>query len=374
MKIAFLHVLPVEYYPPARNTLTLIARHENWVVRTWTTENRRSLEQWAHPPVEIRRLSDTKPSSTLPLRMLGHTSWHFRAASEIASWRPDAIIAIEPHSALAAWIYYNVFGGKARLFIHHHEYYAPEDYLAAGMRILRSTRRLEQGNLFKRAEWISETNAERLKLLREWNPSISDDVAQVLPNYPPAEWVERAAAGTRVHNLGQMRLIYVGSASLEDAFILEIASWVSKRSGLASLHVVSDNIASDAWVALGKLDAENITLDPRGCDYDDLPDLLRQFDVGLVLYKGNTLNFIHNVPNKVFEYLAAGLDVWYPKEMSGLHEFRAEHSELPLFEMDYRQLPDELPPRIQRVSQNESAFPFIAENALAPLFAKLEAR
>jgi hypothetical protein len=352
----------------------LLARHEGWVVRTWTTENRRSLEPWAHPRVEIRRISDTSASNVLPRRMLGHASWHFRVATEIASWRPDAIIAIEPHSALAAWIYYNIFGGKARLFIHHHEYYAQEDYLAAGMRVLRSTRRLEQGNLFRRAEWISETNGKRLTLLREWNPSISGDTAHVLPNYPPAEWVRRAAANTTVHDAVQMRLIYVGSASLEDAFIREIAHWVSERSGVVSLHVVSDNIAPDVWAALGKLNADNITLDPKGCDYDDLPALLGQFDVGLVLYKGNTVNFIHNTPNKVFEYLAAGLDVWYPKEMTGMQVFHAEHPELPLRETDYRQLPRVLPPRVGGVSQNESAFPFIAEHALAPLFAKLERR
>jgi hypothetical protein len=33
------------------------------------------------------------------------------------------------------------------------------------------------------------------------------------------------------------------------------------------------------------------------------------------LYKGHIPNYIYNVPNKVYEYLACGLQVWYSKDL-----------------------------------------------------------
>ena len=55
--------------------------------------------------------------------------------------------------------------------------------------------------------------------------------------------------------------------------------------------------------------------------YDDLPDLLRDFHAGLILYKGNTPNYIYNETNKLFEYLACGLDVLYPRQMVGVKPY-----------------------------------------------------
>lgn len=50
-------------------------------------------------------------------------------------------------------------------------------------------------------------------------------------------------------------------------------------------------------------------------DYYELPKELIKYDIGLVLYKGHIPNYIYNVPNKVYEYLACGLQVWYSKDL-----------------------------------------------------------
>jgi hypothetical protein len=44
-------------------------------------------------------------------------------------------------------------------------------------------------------------------------------------------------------------------------------------------------------------------------DYYELPKELVKYDIGLVLYKGHIPNYVYNVPNKVYEYLACGLRV-----------------------------------------------------------------
>ena len=50
----------------------------------------------------------------------------------------------------------------------------------------------------------------------------------------------------------------------------------------------------------------------------DFPLIISQYQIGLVLYKGHIPNYIYNAPNKLFEYLACGLDVWYPICMKGI--------------------------------------------------------
>jgi len=63
------------------------------------------------------------------------------------------------------------------------------------------------------------------------------------------------------------------------------------------------------------------------CDpvpYKDLGALLSGYDIGVILYRAVTDNYIFNAPNKLFEYLACGLDVWYPKEMQGIHAYDSE--------------------------------------------------
>lgn len=370
MRIGYVHVLPLEYYPPARNALVHLASIDQWLLRAWTSANRRNLPQWTESAVTLRRPAHPDARTALPLRMLGYGGWHLRTAAELAGWRPDAIIAVEPHSALAVWLYYRLFAGSASLFIHHHEYYAPEDFDAPGMRVLRATRRLEQRDLFPRALWVSQTNDERLRLLLSWNPAIRKSAAMVLPNYPPREWIAKAQGVPRSAPSSRLRLIYLGSASFRDTFIREVATWAAERTSSVSLHVCGDNVDPRVWTWLASLGASNITSNTGGISYDDLPELLTQFDVGLVLYKGNTLNFVHNVPNKAIEYLACGLDVWYPREMVAMRGFHSRFADLPLREIDFRAMPDsELLPSRTRHSSEE--FPFTCEAAMTPLVAAL---
>jgi hypothetical protein len=369
MRIACVHVLPLEYYPPATTLLDILSRQEGLEVRAWSSVNARNHKEWQSPLVHVERPRQSAVSAPLASRMIGYLNWHFRTASRIARWKPDVLVSIEPHSALATWLYYNAFGGRARLFTHHHEYYSSADFDASGMRLLRATRRLERNDLFTRAEWISETNAHRLALLRQWNPGVTDRKAKVLPNYPPGEWVARARSSHRSRDTGRTRFLYLGSASLEDTFIGEIASWIAARPESATLHVTGNNIAAGVWQRLRSLGATNITLDEAGWEYETIPERLATFDVGLILYRGNTQNFIYNVPNKTIEYLAGGLEVWYPPEMKAMSEFHAHHPKLGMREMNFLDLPARIPDTLDNSATEE--FPFTAEAATQPLISAI---
>jgi hypothetical protein len=328
------------------------------------------MTEWSSRKVRVSRPQRLATDAALPGRVASHVWWHFRAAREIARSDPDVLISVEPHSALATWLYYNVFGGKARLFIHHHEYYAPEDFAGKGMRILRVTRRLERGDLFRRAEWISQTNKHRLRLLRESNPLVTNEKAHVFPNCPPEDWLARAARAPRRTIVNPVRFLYLGSASVNDTFIAEFAEWISAHRSEATLHVVGNNISSDVWRKLRALNASNISLDESGWAYDTVAERLSDFDVGVILYRGNTQNFIYNIPNKAIEYLAGGLEVWYPPQMLGMIDFHDEFPELRLRRVDFTDLPSAVP-AIDLAGAPRTSFPFAAESALRPLIAAI---
>jgi len=63
--------------------------------------------------------------------------WHLDVAKRLAAWKPDVVLYYEPHSALAVYWYFLRYRGTAKLFIHHHEYYDPSDYLSTGNRMTR---------------------------------------------------------------------------------------------------------------------------------------------------------------------------------------------------------------------------------------------
>ena len=372
MKVAYIHVLPLELYPPARNLLELMSRRSGWKVRAWSTRNRRGEKDWAASDISVTRHSYPGERTPLPLRMPAYVGWHMRAALDIARWKPDALMAVEPHSALAAWIYYRFLGGSSPLFVHHHEYYAPEDFGAPGMRLLRSTLGIERNDLFPRAAWVSQTNDERLQLLRSWNSTIGKDAAHVLPNYPPREWIAKANATATAKADSRTRMIYVGSASFDDTFIREICTWVANQPEAVSLHVCGNNIRQDVWSWIHSLGAPNITTEPEGVAYEQLPVLLRRFDAGLVLYKGNTLNFVHNVPNKAIEYLACGLEVWYPRQMTGMQNFHLRHPDVRFQQVDFEKMPP-MKRLLAPTAETDREFPFTAETATEPLLVRMEA-
>jgi hypothetical protein len=365
LRVACVHVLPVEYYPPAMTMLEILASNPDWSVRVWTTENARGQDRWDPSNLRVERPRKASTTSSLPVRTAGYLNWHLGAARAISAWNPHVVISVEPHSALATWIYYKVFNGKAGLFIHHHEHYAPEDFNAPGMRLLRATRGAERDDLFHRALWISQTNEQRLRLLMQKNPTVPAEVFRVFPNFPPKAWIENAKGARRLTSDARIHFLYLGSASLEDTFIGEAAAWIARHQDEATLTIVGNNIAESAWSYVRSLNAPNISTDNRGWMYDDIPRRLADFDIGLVLYRGNTQNFIFNVPNKVVEYLAAGLAVWYPREMTATAEFQRQHSGLRMSEIDFSRLPSNVP-LLKRLPLTD-AFPFTAESAVAAL-------
>jgi len=224
--------------------------------------------------------------------------------------RPATVIYFESISAFPACIYKLVINRKARIFIHYHEYMTPQEY-AGGMRLVQLFHRLEK-KIYGRASWISHTNADRMQRFVQDMDGIAIPNRHILPNYPPKSWWTPPGSSSSK----PVRAVYVGSLSLDTMYTREFAAWVISRQGEIVWDIYSLNITPEAADFIRSLPGGLVNLNP-GVNYDRLPQILGKYDLGVILYTGHVPNWIYNAPNKLFEYLSAGLDVWVSNVMTG---------------------------------------------------------
>lgn len=364
MKIAILHQLPLEYYPPATNAIRYFSEHPDLQVLAFSSENEKDRPGFVNDRVDVRRYRFGKRTDTLFRRWKCSLSWHWQAAKALAEFSPDVLLTFEPHSALAAAIYYRWFLGKARLFIHHHEYYTPADYRQPGNRLTWINHFFERRSLLAQVDWFSQTNHDRLRFFQADHPEVPATKLHVLPNYPPQSWIAESnplrhdsettgtgcqSAGFRTGRLEadsaqkgsekQVRLVYVGSVSLQDTFIGPIVEWLVSNPALGvTLDVFAYNTNRGTREFLQAANGNVVRFHEHGIDYEQLPSLLRQFDIGVILYRCRTVNYQHNASNKLFEYLMCGLDVWYPPTMLGVKPYAREDVWPRVIEVDFENL------------------------------------
>jgi hypothetical protein len=169
-------------------------------------------------------------------------------------------------------------------------------------------------------------------------PAVASAKMRVMPNYPPADWATGDAARWPAEG-EPLRLFYAGAASFRDTWIQEICQWVlSQPASHVTLDLMINNSdpATREW--LESIRCDQIAVDTQGVDYSELPRLLRRYHVGLILYRGTTRNYIYNAPNKLFETLICGLDVWYPSCMLGVRPYQREDVVPRVLETDFGHL------------------------------------
>ncbi len=120
--------------------------------------------------------------------------------------------------------------------------------------------------------------------------------------------------------------------------IKEFCEWVIGQKGKIKFDVYSFNMHQNTKEYLSKLNNENIQFFPEGIFYHDIPKKLINYDIGLILYKCNNLNYVFNAPNKLFEYLACNLDIWFPTEMKGAYEYVRSGSSPQILNLDFQNL------------------------------------
>jgi len=206
------------------------------------------------------------------------------------------------------------------------------------MRLVRIYHWLEKKFIFQRAEWISQTNTDRIQFFQRDFPDIDSTRLHELPNLPPQLWMETPNRAWKTQD-GKLRLVYVGSLSCEDTFIRELVEWMDSDSAAnCELDVYSYNHTSEVKQLFEANTNSRISFHEDGVAYEQLPEVLSEYHVGLILYRATTTNYMFNASNKLFEYLALGLDVWYPSQMLGVKPYARCDRAPRVVEVEFEQL------------------------------------
>ena len=156
------------------------------------------------------------------------------------------------------------------------------------------------------------------------HPKLPSGILKVIPNYPPKSWLRHTnLKKSDGHTV--IKTVYVGSLSLKDTFIKEYCDWVLKQNGKVYFHIYAYNLHDDTIAYLKSLNTDYIVFYTKGVEYNKMPTLLADYDIGLILYKAHTKNYKYNAPNKLFEYLVCGLKVFYPDVMLGIKPYATEN-------------------------------------------------
>ena len=336
-RVAIIHALPLEYYPPVTNLLGYLSSLGGLDVEVFTVPNGAGRSAYVHNGIRIHRFPWVQVGDGMAARLWKHTGFTFRTVQQLCRFRPAAILYFEPHSAMPAYVYARYFNQTVAILLHNHEYYDPDQFRQPGMRILRLCHQREVSYLYRRAVWISQTNADRLELLLRDYPFIDRSVTRVLPNYPPRFWVASVASQPKPPR-PPLRCVHIGSVSLEDSYVREICAWVVSQKGAVTLDLYDYKIPARTRQFLAGVEGDLIRCFDIGVPYAELPRLLPQYHVGLILHRGTTANYVYNAPNKLFEYLACGLDVWCPLEMLGVGPYLRHDAAPKVFSADFNRL------------------------------------
>lgn len=339
-RIYVLHWHPLELYPPTMNLLNYFSSLPDCTVAVCSSHNDRGLVEFTNPSVRFFRTEFPNRHLSRLRRLSAFLLFPLFALWAMVLSRPDVVLYIEPHSSFPATLF-RLINFRHRLFIHYHEYYEPEHFHAPGMRMIAFYHWFARKILYRKAEWISQTNADRVRMFCEDHPRVNRSKVHVLPNLPPTSWRKSIEPTWIAHPHATLKLLYVGSVSLHDTFIAELVEWLRRQpDGQFSLDVYSTNCDAAAEDFLNRSAGPNLRYHHEGIPYDKLPDVLPHYHVGLIIYRGNTRNYIYNETNKLFEYLACGLDVWYPKQMLGIKPHARTDIAPRVVEMDFERLQD----------------------------------
>lgn len=319
-----LHFQPIEHYPPVLNLLGCV-EDQAYCCTTKSTK----YVVYQDKKHSIYRFSKTSPRK---LNRLWQYFWFNLASTLLLFWkRPASVLYYETISAFPALLYKKIRGKKVKVAVHYHEYVSPEEH-RKGMFINKKLHAFEQ-KMYAQLDWISQTNTIRKQLFCD-DENIPLDNVQTVANYPTRYWAKKNNVWNKEETL---KLIFVGySVDPKGSYIKEVIDWLSLQAIKTQLDIYCLQQDSLPKSLKGSKGSVSVQLHPP-VNYENLPETLKRYHIGLILYKGLTPNYVHNAPNKLFEYLSCGLDVWYPTEMDGIKPYQNNTSPK-VIEFDFKNL------------------------------------
>lgn len=347
-KLAIIHYMPLEYYPPVTNLIDYIATEHSDKFRhlkIYSCHNIKkripytissSVKGNPKSVANIVRFPFPKDNESSPIRLFKYLYFNLFTIFSLILFKPDTILYYESFSVWPAWFYTKFINRNCRIFIHNHEYASPEWYQRS-MRLVKQYHKLEKKWLYPKAVWISQTNDERNILFRRDHITVNKAVIKVLPNYPTKKWSKennsiKTSIGTPI------KCVYIGSISVKSTYIKEFIKWIINKNGVFTLDIFSYNLDNETMSFLKSINSDYINFYKDGIEYDSIPNILNAYHVGLILYKPYSENVINCVSNKFYEYYACGLDIWFSHVMISTRQHIQENFLPKIIPVDFENL------------------------------------
>ena len=324
--MAILHCLPIEGYPPVQNFLHHEGTARRFKVILLTTSSLHSRSGFDVDGVLVVRFPSLNRFLSRWLRLVLYYLFNVGSLLRLVIFRPKVLLYYDSYSALPAYWYLRYFNANVRLFIHFHEYFSKKWY-QSGMKTVRFYHDRERSFLFERASIISQTNADRVRFFLNDHPTIPETKMKVIPNYPPLKWLS-----VNARNVSEapppLRTVYIGSVSLHSTWVKEYVNWVITQNGKVIFDAYSTVYDKSTKSFFDQLCSPWVRFFHEGIRYDDIPQRISSegYHVGIIFYKGLHDNTVYCASNKLFEYLACGLDVWISTDMLGSRPYATTNS------------------------------------------------
>jgi hypothetical protein len=363
-EILIIHFRAAMDYPPVYNLARYLAL-KGVAVKLLTGKRKESSKGLENYGVKVIEVGMDKGSSVG--NYVGYLFFYARALVEMMKTPKVPLIYFESISSIPVVLYFRLFPFATRsLAIHYHEYFDKEEHQRQSF-LERLGRKLEPV-LFKRARWISHTNQDRLNFFSEEFKGIEKTTLRTMPNYPPASWLSDVHAKHERDNT-KVKLVYVGSVSLEKLFLKELVEWLRLHNGNVVCDVYTKYMDANVLRYIQSHPSEVICY-KGSLQYDQLPEVLSQYDVGLVLYNGiASSNFVYNAPNKLFEYLACGLDVWFSSTLLSSYVYQTKDTYPKVIKVDFANLAEfDYKMALQKEGLSYKKSPFVMESVYEVLY------
>jgi hypothetical protein len=369
-KFVIVHFAPLELYPPIQNLLHEIEKNAGGVeVIVLTTFADRTISlpvfQVKSSKIRLVRIGASGTKSKALVRYKNYLYFYLLAILLLLRIHPSHVLYFETISSFPIYIYKRIFRKNLLVYIHYHEYTSPQE-CRSGMKLTNYFHRFEKW-LYPRAAWVSHTNDYRMDMFKKDIFPVAIHNTFIMPNYPPRSWFSEP----KPELVFPIKILYVGALSLSSMYTKEFVEWILEQRGRTHLDVYAYNISIEAKEYLLSLNSEFVKL-KNGIEYSALPSILKEYDVGVILYKGISQNHIYSASNKLFEYLACGLDVWFPSEIIGSFEYITNGTYPKVIKMDFKDLGSYYLEETVDRRKNKIKYPeFYCEDALIPLLKRI---
>ncbi|MAT40658.1 MAG: hypothetical protein CL946_13760 [Ectothiorhodospiraceae bacterium] len=254
-------------------------------------------------PVRMR-LREASAKQTAPLKLLRYAEFTIRAGAAIAKQRVDIVVAHDLPAALPT----RLIGRKGfKLIYHAHELWSMAGAEMSPMMGL--WRRVEQ-NIVQYVDGMIVPEPNRARIYREEYGAPAEPL--VVRNIPPNvyEYAESDALRERLGLDGSAVIVLYQGLLTESRCIRELTEAVRHLPEEFQLALLG-GIAEDYRQAIERIISQ-YGLQKRvhlmgSVPYEELYPLTCSAYIGCLLYRDTTMNNRYAAPNKLYEYLFAGL-------------------------------------------------------------------